>query len=75
MVFGWLKDLLRVYTWKEFWMVISVPTALMGVWFLFCFLLTIPIIVIRAIAIWSMIFILTLGSITVDALRKQQAKK
>jgi len=75
LVFGWLKDLLRVYTWKEFWMVISVPTALMGVWFLFCFLLTIPIIVIRAIAIWSLIFILTLGSITVDALRKQQAKK
>ena len=75
MVFGWLKDLLRVYTWKEFWMVISVPTALMGVWFLFCFLLTIPIIVIRAIAIWSLIFILTLGSVTVDALRKQQAKK
>jgi len=75
LVFGWLKDLLRVYTWKEFWMVISVPTAIMGAWFLFCFLLTIPIIVIRAIAIWSMIFILTLGSITVDALRKQQAKK
>ena len=75
MVFGWLEDFLRVYTWKEFWMVISVPTALMGVWFLFCFLLSIPIIVVRAIAIWSMIFILTLGSITVDALRKRQAKK
>ena len=75
LVFGWLKDLLRVYTWKEFWMVISVPTAIMGVWFLFCFLLTIPIIVIRAVAIWSLIFILMLGSITVDALKKQQAKK
>jgi len=75
LVFGWLKDFLRVYTWKEFWMVISVPTAIMGVWFLFCFLLTIPIIVIRAIAIWSLIFILTLGSVTVDVLRKGQGKK
>jgi len=56
-------------------MVVSVPTAVMGIWFLFCFLLTIPIIIIRAIAIWSLIFILTLGSATVDALRKQQGTR
>lgn len=71
----WLKDLLTIYTWKEFWMIVSVPTMVMGIWFLFCFLLTIPIIIIRAISIWSLISILTLGSATVDALRKQQGTR
>jgi ABC-type transport system involved in cytochrome bd biosynthesis fused ATPase/permease subunit len=74
-MFQWLRDLLGIYAWKELWLVVSVPTAVMGVWFLFCFLLTIRIIIIRAIAIWSLLFILTLGSATVDALRKKQAKK
>ncbi|TET62663.1 hypothetical protein E3J49_07595, partial [Candidatus Bathyarchaeota archaeon] len=69
-MFQWLKDLLTIYTWKEFWMVVSVPTMVMGIWFLICFLLTIPVIIIRAISIWSLISILTLGSATVDALRK-----
>lgn len=71
---GWLKDLLRIYTWKELWMVVSVPTAIMGVWFLFCYLLTIPIVPIRAMAIWSLISLLTVGSATVDAVRKKQSK-
>ena len=71
----WIKEFLRIYTWKELWMVVSVPTAVMGVWFLFCYLLTIPIITVRAAAIWSLIFILTLGSATVDALRKRQSKR
>jgi hypothetical protein len=66
----WVKDLLRLYTWKELWIVVSVPTAVMGIWFLFCYLLTIPVIAVRAAAIWSLIFILTLGSATVDAVRK-----
>ena len=69
-MFQWLKDLLMIYTWKEFWMVVSVPTVVMGIWLLFCFLLTIPTIIIRAIAIWSLILVLALGSATVDALRK-----
>jgi len=71
----WLKDLLTIYTWKELWMVVGASTAVVGIWFLFCFLLTIPVIIIRAIAIWSLISILTLGSATVDALRKQQGKR
>jgi len=74
-MFQWLKDLLTIYRWKELWMIVSVPTVVMGIWFLFCFLLTIPIIIIRAIAIWSLISILTLGSATVDALRKQRGRK
>ena len=68
----WLIDLLTIYTWKEFWMAVSAPVAVMGVWFLFCFLLTIPIVFIRAVGIWSLILTLTLGAATVDAIRKQQ---
>ncbi|MFB0567291.1 MAG: hypothetical protein ACETVM_01735 [Candidatus Bathyarchaeia archaeon] len=52
----------------------SVPTAVMGIWVLFSFLLAIPNHIVRTIAIWSLIFALTLGSATVDALRKQQSK-
>ena len=71
---GWLKDLLIIYTWKEFWIVMTVPTSIMGIWLLFCYLLTIPNDIIRTVAIWSLIFALTLGAATVDALRKQQSK-
>jgi len=56
-------------------MVVSVPTGVMGVWFLLCYLLTIPLIAVRAAAIWSLVFILTLGSATVDVLRKQQGTR
>lgn len=75
MMFGWLKDLLIIYTWKELWMLVSVPVAIMGLWVLFCLLLTIPIIIIRTISIWSLIFILTLGAAAVDASRKQRGKR
>lgn len=75
LMFQSFKDLLAIYRWKELWMIVSVPAVLMGIWLLFCFLLTIPITIIRAIAIWSLISILTLGSATVDALRKQRGKK
>lgn len=74
-MFQWLKDLLTIFKWKEFWIVVSVPTVLMGIWFLFCFLLTIPFIIIRTITIWSLISVLALGSATVDALRKQQGTR
>ena len=70
----WLKDLLIIYTWKELWIVVSVPTAVVGIWILFTFLLSIPNDIVRTISIWSLIFALTLGAATVDALRKQQSK-
>lgn len=73
-LFQWLKDLLTIYTWTEFWMVMTVPTGILGVWFLFSFFLSIPNDIVRAIAIWSLIFALTVGAVTVDALRKQQGK-
>jgi hypothetical protein len=71
---GWLKDLLIIYTWKELWIVVSVPTAVVGVWALFCFLLTIPNDIVRTVAIWGLILGLTAGAATVDALRRQQSK-
>lgn len=71
----WVKDFLRIYTWKELWMVVSVPTGVMGIWFLFCYLLSIPVIAVRATAIWSLVFILTVGGATVDAVRRRQSKK
>jgi hypothetical protein len=74
-VFKWLKDLLNIYTWKEFWIVISVPVAITGIWLLFYLLLSIPVTIIRVISIWSLIFILTLGTAAVDALRKQSGKR
>jgi hypothetical protein len=70
----WLKDLLIIYTWKEFWIAVSVPTAVVGVWMLFCFLLTIPNDIVRTVAIWGLIFALSAGAATVDALRKQQRR-
>lgn len=72
MVFQWLKDLLDIYTWTEFWMVMSVPTGIVGVWVLFCFFFTLPIGAIRFVALWSLILALTYGAITVDALRKKR---
>jgi hypothetical protein len=70
----WLRDWLTIYTWKELWVIVSVPTAIMGVWFLFTWLLSIPNDIIRTVAIWSLIFTLTLASETVRALRKQKAR-
>ena len=72
MVFQWFKDLLEIYTWKEFWMVMSVPIGIVGIWVLFYFFLTIPIGVIRFVTIWALILALTYGAITVDALRRNQ---
>lgn len=74
-MFQWLKDLLTIYTWTEFWIVVSVPTAITGFWFLFSFLLSIPNNAIRTISIWSLLFVLTLVSATVDVLRKKQDAK
>jgi len=71
---GWLKELLTIYTWKELWILMTVPTAIVGVWVLFSFLLSIPNDIVRTVAIWSLLFALTLGAATVDALRKQKSK-
>lgn len=69
---GWLRDLLEIYTWPEVWMVASVPISITAVWFLFAFLLGVQNDAVRAVAIWSLIFILTLGAVTTDYLRKHQ---
>lgn len=68
----WLKDLLVVYTWKEFWVVLSAPIMVIGVWLLFCLMLRIPDVGLRALSIWSLFLTLTLGAATVDALRSRR---
>ncbi len=70
----WLKELLMIYTWKELWVIVSVPTLIVGVWALFCFLLTIPSDIIRIIGIWTLIFALTAGAAAVDVLKRQKSK-
>lgn len=74
-VFDWLEDLFKIYTWKEFWILMSVPGAIMGIWFLFYLLLCIPVTIIRAIGIWSLIFILTFAAAAVDVVKKQSGKR
>jgi hypothetical protein len=71
-MFQWLKELLTIYTWKEFWLVLSAPTMVMCVWLLFCLMLRIPNAGLRALSIWSLFFVLTLGAATVDALRSKR---
>lgn len=71
MVFQWLRDLLTIYTWTELWLIVSVPTAMTGLWFLLGFLLSIPNDAVRTASIWLAIAGLTLGAATVDALRKR----
>jgi hypothetical protein len=71
-MFQWLKELLAIYAWKEFWLVLSAPTMVIGVWLLFCLMLRIPNDGLRALSIWSLFFVLTLGATTVDALRSRR---
>jgi len=56
----WLKDFFQVYSWKEFWLVVSVPTAITGVWILLAYMLAIENDVIRGVLIWGFIFVLCL---------------
>lgn len=73
-ILGWLRDLLEIYTWWELWLVVSIPSAMVGVWFLLSFLIGIQNDVIRTVAIWSLLFVLTLGAATVDAIRRRRGQ-
>jgi hypothetical protein len=73
-IFDWLRDWLEIYTWWELWLIVSIPTLLVGFWFFFSYLLGIPNDIIRGVAIWALLAILMLGAATVDALRKQRGK-
>ena len=69
----WLKDLLKIYTWTEFWIVVSVPSVMMGIWILFAKMLAIKNDVLRTVAIWALIFILTLLSSMAKAADAREA--
>jgi len=70
--FRWLRELFEVCTWKEYWMVVSIPASIAGFWFIFSVFLSIQNVVLRAAAIWSLILTLLLGGATVESLMKQR---
>lgn len=67
-----LKFWLEIYTWKEFWMAVSVPLLLVGSWFLFSFMLTIQNDIIRTVSIWSFLSLLSMGASLVDYVKKRK---
>lgn len=74
LILQWLRDWLEMYTWWEIWLVASIPTVIAAFWFLLGYFISIKNDVIRTVAIWSMLFLLTLAGATVDALRRQKSK-
>lgn len=73
-ILQWLRDLIEIYTWWELWLLASVPTAIVGVWVLFSYLLEINNTILRSASIWILLLLLMFGAATVDALRKQRTK-
>ena len=47
---------------------------LVAFWLLFAYLLAIPNTIARTASIWAMLFLLTIGAATVDAIRKRREK-
>jgi hypothetical protein len=67
-----IKDFLSTYTWIELWIVVGVSMGMMGLWLLLSFQLSITNDLLRAASIWAVIFALTIGAATTDALRKHK---
>jgi len=72
LILDWLKDFLKIYTWIELWIVVSIPALMTCFLLLFSFMLSIQNEAIRAAAIWLLVSGLTAGAVTVDALKKQR---
>jgi len=67
-----LKEWLLIYTWVELWLIVGVTVLMLSVWFLFSLLLGIQNTIIRATAIWSLIFGLTAGAATTNYIMKRR---
>jgi hypothetical protein len=72
LILDWLKDFLKIYTWIELWIIVSIPAVMACFWLLFSFMLSLQNEAIRAAAIWLLVSGLTAGAATVDALKKQK---
>jgi hypothetical protein len=73
-ILQWLRDLIKIYTWWEIWLLAGIPTAIVAVWVLFSYLLEIQNTIARSASIWTLLLLLMFGAATVDALRKQRTK-
>lgn len=71
-IFDWLRDLIEIYTWREVWIAVSVPGIIMGVWFLFTFMLRIQNVALRTASIWALIIVLTAGSAATEYTKKRK---
>ena len=71
-ILGLLKEWLLIYTWVELWLIVGVTVLMLSVWFLFSLLLGIQNTIIRATAIWSLIFGLTAGAATTNYIMKRR---
>jgi hypothetical protein len=72
-MFETLKDFLRIFTWKEFWMAASIAFLVVGAWAFISLTLAIPNDSLRAITLWGFIFLLSiLGGISEKSRRKRK---
>jgi len=69
-----LKDFLRIYTWKEFWILIGCASLTVGVWVFISIALKIPNDALRTVVLWGFIFLLfILGGVTEKSRKKSQS--
>jgi len=67
-----LKDFLRIFTWKELWITVGCAFVVVSTWVFVCFVLVIPNTAIRSVALWSLIFLLSvLGGLTEKSQKKR----
>lgn len=71
----WLRDLLKIYTLRDFWLIMTVPTAIVVTWSVFCFLLGIPNDVVRCVALWALILGLTVLGATAQASARESVER
>jgi len=68
-----IRDFLKIYTWIEVWMVVSVAAGLVGIWYIFSLQLMIENVIVRSAAIWSLVILLSGGAAATDYLRKRKS--
>jgi hypothetical protein len=67
-----LKEWLLIYTWVELWVIVGATVLMVSIWYVFSLMLGIQNTLLRATAIWSLIFGLTAGAATTNWLVKRR---
>jgi hypothetical protein len=68
-----IRDFLKIYTWIEVWVVVTVAAGLVGIWYIFSLELMIENIIFRSAAIWALVILLSGGAAATDYLRKRKS--